>query len=46
MKSTVNDLDREIYDRASFDNTRLEQKNESKSGCIRFCYRRSIVNEV
>ena len=35
-----------IYNRTSFGNTKLGQKDKSKGEYIRLCYRRSIVNEV
>ena len=42
----ISGVEEEIYNRASSDNTRLEQENKSGSRCIRFFYKRSIVGEV
>ena len=39
-------VEEEIYNKASLSNTRLGQENESRDRCIRFCYKRSIVDEV
>ena len=39
-------VEEEVYDGTSLDNTKLGQRDESRSGCVRLCDRRSIVNEM
>ena len=36
----------EVYNKASLSNTRLGQRNKSRSGYIGLCYRRSVVSKV
>jgi len=39
-------IKKEIYNRISLDNVRLEQRDEIRSKCVRFYYRWSIIDEV
>ena len=39
-------VEREIYNGTSFGNTKLGQKNKSRSEYVRFYYKRNIVNKV
>ena len=43
---SVQRIERKVHNKASLGHTKLRQRNESRGRCIRFCDRRSVINEV